>query len=87
MPSAFTPNRDGVNDILRVKNLFSVKQFTMTIYNRFGEKIYESNNVNQGWNGSYKGAEEPIGTYIWVISLTDTEDKKQNAKGTVTLIR
>lgn len=87
VPSAFTPNHDGINDIFRVKNLFSVKQFSMTIYNRFGEKIYESNDVNQGWNGSYKGTEEPIGTYVWVISLTDTEDKKQNAKGTVTLIR
>ena len=86
MPSAFTPNRDGLNDVFRVKYPFPVKQFNFNIYNR-GQKIFSSANITKGWDGTYKGQDLPMETYIWTTSLTDTEGKKQTASGTVTLIR
>ena len=87
MPSAFTPNKDGINDIFRVKHPFPVSKFNMAIYNRWGQKIFESSDITRGWDGTLKGLPASMDTYIWIISLTDTEGKKQNAQGTVTLIR
>ena len=87
MPSAFTPDKDGLNDIFRVKYPFPVKQFQMRIYNRWGQKIFETTDINKGWNGTYKGWNAAIGAYVWTISLTDAEGKTQSMHGTVTLIR
>lgn len=87
MPTAFSPNNDGNNDIFRIKYPFPVKQFNMAIYNRWGQKIFESSDIYKGWNGSYKGTPASTGTYIWIIALTDAEGKTQNAKGSILLIR
>lgn len=87
MPSAFSPNRDGVNDVFRVKYPFPVKTFNMAIYNRWGQKIFESSNITKGWDGTYQGLLQPVGTYIWVISLVDGDGASQSGKGTVVLIK
>ncbi len=87
MPSAFTPNKDGSNDIFKVKYPFSTKQFNMVIYNRWGQKIFESKDIVKGWNGTINNIDQDPGTYIWTISLIDADDIKQTAQGTVALIR
>lgn len=87
LPNAFTPNKDGLNDLFRVKYPFPVKQFNMAIFNRWGQKIFESADITRGWDGTYKGSAASMDTYTWMISLTDAEGKKQQAHGTVTLIR
>lgn len=87
LPNAFTPNKDGVNDIFRIPYPFPVRRFSMIIYNRVGQKIFETNDIKQGWDGSYKGNEQSMDTYVWIISLTDAEGKEQHARGTVVLIR
>ncbi|MFT3704959.1 MAG: gliding motility-associated C-terminal domain-containing protein [Agriterribacter sp.] len=87
MPSAFTPNNDGLNDIFRLKNIFPVKQFLFSIYNRWGQKVFETNDIKSGWSGYSNGIESPIGVYIWKITLIDSNDKKLDAHGSVTLIR
>ena len=87
MPTGFTPNNDGLNDIFRVKYPFAVKSFHMLVYNRWGEKVFETNNISEGWDGYWKGALLLQGIYVWVISFTDTNNKAQQLKGTVTLIR
>jgi len=87
MPNAFTPNNDGLNDIFRVKYPFPVKEFNMSIYNQWGQKIYSSADIEKGWDGTYQEANAPVGVYVWTISLTDTHGKKQSAKGTVALIK
>lgn len=87
MPSAFTPNKDGNNDIFKVKYPIPVKQFYMMIYSRWGQKVFESSEIAKGWNGTGNGVDQDPGTYIWTISLVDTEGIKQTAQGTVTLIR
>jgi len=87
MPTAFTPNNDGVNDVFRVKYLFPVNAFHMVVYNRWGQKIYESGDIGQGWDGTFQGALQPPGAYIWVIDLTDADGSKESGHGTVVLIR
>ena len=71
VPTAFTPNNDGLNDILKVLNAYLVKDFQFVIFNRFGQKIFESTNPLQGWNGKLKGFDEDRGTYIYTLQYTD----------------
>ena len=87
MPSAFTPNNDGINDVFRVKYPAFIKSFHMVIYNRFGERVFETTDKFAGWNGSYKGFPQQGGVYIWMISLTDNDGNKDNQQGTVMLVR
>ena len=87
MPSAFTPNGDGVNDAFRVKYHAPVKQFDFIIYDRWGEKVFETNDINKGWDGTWKGLPALPGSYVWVIRFTDNTDKQQQLKGVVTLLR
>jgi gliding motility-associated-like protein len=86
IPNAFTPNNDGLNDIFDIKGT-NIEQRTITIYNRWGQLIYEGNNNNMGWNGTYKGAECISGTYLYIFSVTDTLGNKQTLKGTVDLLQ
>ncbi|MFY8003255.1 MAG: gliding motility-associated C-terminal domain-containing protein, partial [Chitinophagaceae bacterium] len=87
MPTAFTPNNDGLNDVFRLKNHQFVKDFYMVIFNRQQEKVFESRDVNVGWNGFYKGKLANPETYIWYISLTDKQGQKQTHSGQVVLLR
>lgn len=87
MPNAFTPNHDGLNDVFRAKYPFPVKEFRMVVYNRWGEKIFETTDMMHGWNGTSKGEPQPVGSYTWTISLTDTQGKHQNSKGIITLLK
>ncbi len=86
IPNAFTPNNDGHNDILRVR-ANSLSEFYFAVYNRFGEKVFESNNPEDGWDGTFKGsvlAPEVFGYYIEIKCLGGETYFK---KGNVTLIR
>ena len=68
VPNTFTPlNADGVNDIFTVKGI-NFNEFNMMIFNRWGEKIYETNDPYQGWDGKYKGQDCKSDTYIYKIS-------------------
>lgn len=68
VPNAFTPkNGDGLNDVFAVKGI-NFNEFTMLIFDRWGEKIYETNDPTQGWNGTFKGQECKMDTYIYKIS-------------------
>ena len=87
MPTGFTPNGDGVNDIFKVKYPFPVKQFNLVIYDRWGEKVFETNTISEGWDGTLKGLPSPQSTYVWAISFTDINNKQQQLKGLVTLLR
>jgi gliding motility-associated-like protein len=87
MPSAFTPNGDGLNDIFRVKYPFPVNNFEMAVYNRWGQKVFETTNISSGWDGTFNGITQPSGTYVWAISVTDAQNTKQTLNGTVVLIR
>jgi gliding motility-associated-like protein len=88
IPTAFSPNNDGLNDIFRAGFGENVTKFNMQIFNRWGQLVFDSKNINQGWNGSYSGLRQPIGEYVWIIRFkTPTSAKEQLIKGTVLLIR
>jgi gliding motility-associated-like protein len=86
IPNSFTPNGDGINDYFGV-NGFSTGGYTMSIYNRWGEEIFESAGINDTWNGNdRKGNAAPAGSYVYLFTIN--KDKKKNpVTGTVTLIR
>ncbi|WP_187263685.1 T9SS type B sorting domain-containing protein [Pontibacter beigongshangensis] len=86
VPSGFTPNNDGLNDIFTVKGKF-FQHFSIRIYNRSGQVVYQSASATEGWDGTYKGQQQPAGVYVYEIEVTAADGEKKNRKGTVTLIR
>lgn len=86
VPNAFTPNGDGVNEIFKVVYL-NQKGGYLRIFNRWGEMVYESNNLNDGWDGTYQGKPCQDDTYVYVVEYIDNSERKRSLRGTVTLIR
>jgi gliding motility-associated-like protein len=87
MPNAFSPNNDGLNDVFKVKYPFTVSNFHFLVTNRWGQTVFETNDIHRGWNGTFKGEPPLEGIYVWVISYTDNNNKSQQLKGTVTLLK
>jgi gliding motility-associated-like protein len=87
IPSAFTPNNDGLDDMLR-PIIAGMKKFeNFSVYNRWGQLLYTTSVPGQGWNGLYRGVPQPEGTYIYIATATDYLDKPVVRRGTVVLIR
>lgn len=88
VPSAFTPNTDGNNEVFLPK-VHDVTNYDFTIYNRNGELIFYTNNPDQGWDGTVKGAPAPQGVYIWKINYAKigTPNEMLVKTGSLTLIR
>jgi gliding motility-associated-like protein len=87
VPTGFTPNHDGLNDKFRIF-VGCLKTLTrFTIYNRWGQVIFTTKNGSDSWNGTYKGVEQPGGSYIWIAEGEYKSGKKFSEKGTFTLIR
>ena len=87
IPNSFTPNNDGLNDFFRVKYPEFIKQFNMVVYNRWGQKIFATTNPQTGWDGSFKGIQQPASAYTWTIQLIDFENHTKAASGSILLIR
>lgn len=87
LPTAFTPNGDGLNDIVRpfLVRMKSLKRFS--IYNRSGNLVFATTKDGEGWDGKYKGKAVDPGVFIWMIEYITTDDKPAMEKGTVTVIR
>lgn len=88
IPSAFTPNSDGRNETFKPIGQY-IKTFEMYIFNRWGEQIFHSTNLNQGWNGEVNGTGQ-IGqedVYIYKIMVTDAENAQHSYVGNVTLLK
>jgi gliding motility-associated-like protein len=86
-PSAFTPNNDGHNDQFRAIAVGMTTIYYFNIYNRYGQLLFSTTDPRQGWDGSFRGKAEPMGTYVWMIKGMDYTGKIHSKKGTVTLIR
>ncbi|GAB5527679.1 MAG: hypothetical protein Roseis2KO_55510 [Roseivirga sp.] len=88
MPNAFTPNNDTKNDLFTPIRVYGITSMQTVIYNRWGENIYTTNNLNIEWNGHLPSDEPaPASTYYWRISYTDLFGEQYTRKGTVSLIR
>jgi gliding motility-associated-like protein len=86
VPTAFTPNGDGLNDVFKASYGENITNFKMQIYNRWGQKIFESDDIKKGWDGKYQ-QEVLTGVYIWIIKYDTIDLKNQLMKGTVVLIK
>lgn len=86
IPNSFSPQGDGINDVHYVYGK-GFKTIYIAIFNRIGEKVFESNNQSDGWNGSYKGVMQNPGVYSYYFKGTYLDGKEVNLKGSITLIR
>jgi len=87
LPNAFTPNRDGRNDIFRPLFAGAVSEFRFAIYDRWGRLMFESSDPSAGWDGTTSGKEQPAGVYVWVCLYKLYEQPEHMKRGTVMLIR
>ncbi len=94
IPSAFSPNSDGLNDNFIWKTKFvlngpalSSPAFECRIFNRWGEQVYMSNDLNQGWDGTIDGTPLPEGLYIYRIQMTGSDFSRNHLQGTIFLTR
>lgn len=91
LANAFTPGKDDVNDeFIPIFNCIgngSVEAYSFQIYNRWGEKVFETDNITQGWNGTGRGSEAPSGVYTYVIDYQQLGGEKVRKTDKVLLIR
>lgn len=87
MPNAFTPDGNGVNDIIRPLLFGRVSSYHFYIFNQWGELVFESSRLNEGWNGIWKYKPQPGGTYTWRCVYQLEGEEMKNRKGTLILIR
>jgi gliding motility-associated-like protein len=87
IPNAFSPNADGNNDFFKPTITQEVAAFTMEIYNRFGQKLFETRNIVPGWDGKYKGTLQNSGAYIYRIYFKNESGYVYDKKGTFILLR
>jgi gliding motility-associated-like protein len=85
-PNAFTPDGDGRNDGWSPITT-NIVEIRWMIYNRWGEKVYESNRIGDKWNGVYKGAQQGIFNFVWICWWRGIDGKKGFDKGNLILIR
>ena len=87
VPSAFTPNADGLNDVLRPL-VYGIPQLDyFIIYNRWGQKVFETKTLGEGWDGTLNGRLLATDVFIWTLSVHDMTGKQIVKKGTSTLLR
>ncbi|MBK7149824.1 MAG: gliding motility-associated C-terminal domain-containing protein [Bacteroidetes bacterium] len=92
IPNAFTPNGDGANDTWQLfGNLTAIKQVTIQVFNRIGEKVFETNDINFAWNPNvdgYKGGDLPTGVYVYTAQIVWLDNHSDSEyKGSLTIIR
>ncbi|ANE51305.1 gliding motility-associated C-terminal domain-containing protein [Flavisolibacter tropicus] len=87
IPSAFTPNNDGNNDVFKAKVFGPLKRFELTVYNRWGTVVFHTKDPEKGWDGLVKGQRPDSGIFIWQCRYQLENEPEKMEKGTVTLIR
>lgn len=86
VPNAFTPLSGDVNSVVYVKG-FGIAKMQFTIWNRWGQKVFETNSTSQGWDGKVKGAVQPMDVYVYTLNIEFFDGTKTTKKGDITLIR
>jgi gliding motility-associated-like protein len=84
---AFTPNGDGINDLWLITNGNCLTSAKAQVFNRYGAKVFESNDYKNTWNGTYEGKPLPDGTYYYIISFKLIGGRLEYLKGNVTILR
>lgn len=88
LPTAFTPNKDGHNDIFRIARYLNIEYLEeFAVYDRWGEKVYSTDIIADGWDGTYKGHDCELGVYVWYVKARTYDGQEILKRGNVTLIR
>lgn len=85
MPNVFSPNSDGINDVVYVhgKDIF----IDWIIFDRWGEEIFESKDISPGWDGTFKGKKMPSDVYVYRLIVTWADGAETRKKGNISLVR
>jgi gliding motility-associated-like protein len=86
VPTAFTPNGDGINDVFQVQG-FGINQYQFRIFNRWGEMVFESFDINEAWDGFFRGEEQAMEVYVWTLSVVFANGRDEDQQGNLTLLR
>ena len=86
LPTAFTPNGDGNNDVLLLRG-GPFEKLLFRVYNNWGELLFETSDPSVGWDGKWKGVDQPVGVYLWTFVVDMYNNRQVRKNGDVTLIR
>jgi gliding motility-associated-like protein len=86
VPNAFTPLSGDINSVVMVRG-YAIGKMKFIIWNRWGQKVFETENRKQGWDGRFKGAVQPMDVYVYTLEVEFTDGTKAVKKGDITLIR
>lgn len=87
IPTAFSPNKDGLNDIFRPLNK-NLNKIVFQVFNRWGEKVYETDQIGEGWDGTFKGVKQDMGVFAWQAQYQLLGSPQSlSASGNVTLVK
>ena len=88
LPKAFTPNGDNLNDKLKIQFGAGLKSFNiLKIFNRFGKLVFQSTNINEGWDGKFNGIDQDMDAYTYFIDYITYKDEHITKTGSVILLR
>jgi len=87
VPTAFSPNGDGRNEIFRPKGIINPNGYSLNIYNRWGQLVFITTDITKGWNGMHNASHADVGVYNWHIRYRNENGKELFLKGNVTVIR
>jgi gliding motility-associated-like protein len=87
VPTAFTPNGDGLNDYLYPLNAYKATNLLFRVYSRNGQLVFETRDWARKWDGTVRGIQQASGVYVWMLEYNDASNKKISLKGTTLLIR
>lgn len=87
LPNSITPNGDQINDEFKLVGFVNFKSYSLKVYNRWGEMMFNSIDPKQGWNGTFMGEIVPMGSYIYIMEFEDWTGKKVELKGFVSILR
>lgn len=87
IPTAFSPNGDGLNDVFKVENIHYERIVAFDIYNRLGQLVFTTKNNNNGWDGRFNGKAAPADTYFYRIKVQMPDGENKTIKGDITLVR
>jgi gliding motility-associated-like protein len=87
VPSGFTPNNDGKNDLLKPFLFGNIKKYEFRVFNRWGETVFVTKDPNAGWNGLHKGIPQDAAVFIWSCRYQLEGEEERVEKGTVVVVR